>query len=100
LLKPAKKYCETCGFPLITAIKKNKKPQEFCINPKCKSKYIEGKAGEEAKAVAKGQLEKSCPKCKEGKLVLRKSIYGSFYGCSKFPKCRYTEPIINKENHN
>lgn len=31
-----------------------------------------------------------CPKC-GGKLVSRKSKYGSFLGCSNYPKCRYTK---------
>ena len=74
---------------MITSIRKGKKPQDFCINRECKSKYLEGEAGREAKAIAKGEIEKPCPQCKIGKLVLRKSIYGSFYGCDKFPKCRY-----------
>ena len=59
-----------------------------CGNPSSNSN-----AGKEAKNVAKGIIEKECPKCKEGKLVLRKSIYGSFYGCSRFPKCRCTEKL-------
>jgi len=25
--------------------------------------------------------------------VLRSSIYGKFYGCSLYPKCRYTEKL-------
>lgn len=29
-----------------------------------------------------------CPKC-GGKLVLRSSKYGEFFGCSNYPKCRY-----------
>ena len=95
LLKPTKRECEVCSYPIITAIKKGKRPQDFCINPECKSKYAEGEAGKEAKAIASGELEKSCPKCKEGKVVLRKSIYGSFYGCNKFPKCRYTASLGN-----
>lgn len=46
--------------------------------------------------------QRQCPKCKEGVLVLRKrksekfgAQYQSdeFYGCSRFPKCRYTEEI-------
>ncbi|HLC65621.1 MAG TPA: DNA topoisomerase I [Candidatus Nanoarchaeia archaeon] len=93
LIKPAKSICETCGFPMVTAIKKAKKPQDFCLNPNCPSKLIGGEAGKTAKAVAKGEIEKACPKCKEGKLVLRSSIYGKFYGCSKYPKCRYTEKL-------
>lgn len=31
-----------------------------------------------------------CPKC-GGKLVERNGEYGSFIGCSNYPKCRYTE---------
>ena len=33
-----------------------------------------------------------CPQC-GGQLVLRKGRYGSFYGCSNYPKCKFT---INK----
>lgn len=32
---------------------------------------------------------KVCPRC-GGKLIERKGQYGEFYGCSNFPKCRYT----------
>ena len=34
-----------------------------------------------------------CPKCK-GNLVLRSSQYGDFYGCSNYPKCKFTKPNI------
>ena len=30
-----------------------------------------------------------CPRCK-GTLVRRQGKYGSFYGCSNYPKCKYT----------
>ena len=93
LIKPSKNTCKTCNMPMVFAIKRGKRPREFCINPKCKSKYVSGDAGKEAKEIAKGIIEKECPQCKEGKLVLRKSIYGSFYGCSRFPKCRHTEKL-------
>lgn len=33
-----------------------------------------------------------CPKCK-GSLLLRKSQYGEFLGCSNYPKCRYKASI-------
>jgi hypothetical protein len=32
-----------------------------------------------------------CPRC-GGKLVLRNGRYGQFYGCSNYPKCRFTHP--------
>ena len=34
-----------------------------------------------------------CPRCKSGELVVRQSKYGSFLGCSNYPKCRYTKSI-------
>lgn len=93
MIKPAKDVCKTCGFPMVTAIKAKKRPMDFCLNPECKSKHLEGELGEKAKAIAKGDVEKPCPKCTEGKLVLRGSIYGKFIGCSRYPKCRYTESL-------
>lgn len=30
-----------------------------------------------------------CPNC-NGELVMRKGRYGSFYGCSNYPKCKFT----------
>ena len=33
-----------------------------------------------------------CPRC-GGKLVLRNGKYGKFYGCSNYPKCRFTQDI-------
>ena len=90
-LKPANKNCEVCNYPMVLELR-NKSAREFCLNPNCKSKHVEGKAGKEAKAVAKGQIEKKCPKC-DGHLVLRSSIYGKFYGCSGYPKCKHIEKL-------
>ena len=33
-----------------------------------------------------------CPRC-DGYLVLRKGKYGDFFGCSNYPKCKYTKNI-------
>jgi len=84
-VKTSKNICPKCNHPMITILRKGKKAQELCINQDCPSKQIDEKSIE----------EKPCPKCKEGKLVLRKSVYGSFLACNRFPKCRYTEKINN-----
>lgn len=43
-----------------------------------------------AKAERSNQIEADiCPKCK-GKLVDRKGKYGTFKGCSNYPKCKFT----------
>lgn len=88
LVKTSEEKCKECDHPLILMIRRGKKPQSVCINPECPSKKVEEK------------IEKrKCPKCKKGKLVLRKSVYGSFLACDKYPKCRYTESINNNKSN-
>lgn len=42
-------------------------------------------------------LDEPCPKCKKP-LILRKSVYGFFKGCTGFPKCRYIEKADSVQN--
>jgi len=35
------------------------------------------------------KLDKKCPKCEEGELVLRMGKFGKFISCSRFPECDY-----------
>ena len=71
-----------------------KRAQTVCLNPECPDKkIIDKKLSKEAERIQNGTLEKKCPKCKKGKLVFRTSVYGSFYGCSTYPKCRYIQKI-------
>ncbi len=39
-------------------------------------------------------LMNECPKCKEGHLIVRKGKFGKFMGCTKYPKCDYTNNIV------
>jgi len=88
MIKGARKDCEECGYPLIEVRMARKAPQLICINPSCPTKKVD-------EAEAKAQ-EKPCPKC-DGKLVVRKSIYGTFLGCSNYPKCRHNEKITHED---
>ncbi len=38
---------------------------------------------------------RACPECGQP-LIIRWGRYGKFIGCSNFPKCRYTEPWLEK----
>jgi len=42
-------------------------------------------------------INDKCPKC-GGTIIDRNGINGQFYGCSKFPECRFTADW--KGNHN
>src|SRR5690606_3901734 len=84
-IKPTEKKCEACGHEMLSIQQAKKAPQFVCINSACPTKKEPEKAVE-----ADG---KPCPTCKEGVLKLRKSLYGSFLGCSRYPKCKHTEKI-------
>lgn len=96
---PAKKNCESCSYPIITVLRKGKKPQEICMNPKCQTKKPVGDEKKEYDKIKSGAIEKDCPKCGK-RLILRSSVYGRFLGCSGFPKCRHTERITENGNGN
>ena len=80
------KFCPTCNILMISIRSKGKRPQEVCLNLDCPTKAIPQQSDE----------KRICPKCSKD-LILRKSIYGSFYGCSSFPKCRFIQKIPKPE---
>src|SRR3989338_7664086 len=85
------KICEVCQHPIILIIRKGKKPQESRINQHCKSKTSD-KEEKALRDIEKNKVEKACPKCTKP-LILRRSIYGQFWGCSGYPKCKYIEKL-------
>jgi DNA topoisomerase-1 len=47
-------------------------------------------------AAADGDAEAArlCPTCKEGRLSLKLGRFGAFAGCSNYPECGYTRPLV------
>jgi len=78
------KICDKCSYPIVKMIRKAKRPQEVCINPDCPSKKVDIDF-----------VPKKCSKCGVGDMVIRKSVYGAFLACNKFPKCRNIEKLDN-----
>jgi DNA topoisomerase-1 len=37
---------------------------------------------------------RACPDCKDGKLGVKLGKFGGFIGCSNYPECKYTKPLI------
>jgi len=74
--------CPECNSPLV--IRKGRYGEfTACSNyPECK--YIKKQEKEAPKEIM------DCPKCKEGKVVERKTRKGKiFYGCNNYPKCDF-----------
>jgi len=102
------RVCPECGSKLV--YRKSRRGEKFigCSNfPKCK--FTEGLAKPGTSNEVKGNKPEVlddpdglvgtvCPKCGEGKLTLKKSRYGTFYGCSNYPKCHYIKKVSKKKN--
>jgi DNA topoisomerase-1 len=74
--------CESCGKTVST-----KNEENF---------YFEGEILHVKEAIESFKEEETgekCPKC-GSPLVVRKSRYGKFIGCSAYPSCDYTRPLI------
>src|SRR3989344_5560961 len=95
MISNMEQVCTACEYPKIKLIQKGKRPREFCINPNCKTK-INSEEKKEIKELEHHHIEKKCPAC--GKpLLLRKSFYGAFLGCSGYPQCKHTENLENSK---
>lgn len=44
-----------------------------------------------------GAPARQCPACKTGELSLKLGKFGAFIGCSAYPECRFTRPLIVSE---
>ena len=53
------------------------------------AKDIEKAQGVEKITVEEKTTGEKCPECKEGDIVLRRSKFGKFYACNRFPECTY-----------
>jgi len=47
-----------------------------------------------------GRDPRKCPSCDDGQLSLKVGRYGAFIGCSNYPECKHTRPLVvdNGEN--
>jgi DNA topoisomerase-1 len=41
-----------------------------------------------------GRDPRACPSCADGRLGLKLGKFGAFIGCSNYPECRYTRPLV------
>lgn len=97
------RLCPNCGHQLVYRTAKRTGERFIaCSNfPKCRYTENITKDGTPAPAKEKevinedpdGLAGTECPRCHKGHLVLKHSKFGPFYGCSNFPKCRYTRKV-------
>lgn len=80
---------------VVTGIYK-KLSEENETNPEVRKKHIE--QAQQRKAYAHELIKRNiCPRC-GGSLVIRTGKKGQFYGCSSYPRCRFTLPLSKDED--
>lgn len=89
--------CPECKKPLVEKWGKYGKFLACSGFPDCKYSRPLVKSGDkkEEKEVEKKMVDKKCPKC-GGKLMLKESRFGQFLACENYPKCKFTESVLNK----
>ncbi|MCA0990216.1 type I DNA topoisomerase [Pseudalkalibacillus hwajinpoensis] len=77
--EPAGEDCEKCGSPMVIKMGRYGKFMACSNFPDCRN----------TKPILK-EVGVTCPKCKEGNVVERKSKKNRlFYGCDRFPECDF-----------
>ncbi len=88
--------CEACGAPMVIRQGRFGKFMSCSTYPKCKNTFSLDKDGNKVIRPPKEppkKTEQKCPQC-GAFLLIRKSRRGDeFYGCEKYPKCRFTKPM-------
>jgi len=89
------KKCPECTKPLVIKLGRFGKFYACSGYPDCKytAPITENMDAEEQEAV-KEQSGEKCPECKDGDLVLKQGRFGTFFGCSNYPKCKHTKAIV------
>ncbi len=94
--KGTDKICEFCGYPMVQ-VGTGRSTKIVCFNMECPAKKKEEEK-DEADPKTVEALSRPCPEC-GSKLVLRRSVYGEFIGCSNYPKCKYTAKTDGTPNN-
>ena len=88
--------CDKCGAPMVLRMGRFGKFLACSKYPECKNTHPVDKEGNKVDAPAKTPAKKTdrkCPTC-GAFLLIRMSRRGEeFYGCEKYPKCKFTKPM-------
>jgi DNA topoisomerase-1 len=88
--------CESCGAKMVIRLGRFGRFMACSNYPKCKTTHNVDEKGNKVDTPAKEpprKTEQKCPDC-GAFLLIRKNRRGEeFYGCEKYPKCKYTRPM-------
>ena len=91
---PTDQVCDQCGAPMVIREGRFGKFMACSTYPKCKSTHNIDDQGNKQDRPTKQPPQKTdqvCPTC-GAFLLIRQGRTGEFYGCEKYPKCKFTKP--------
>lgn len=89
------KKCPECQKPLVIKLGRFGKFYACSGYPDCKyTAPMTENMDEQSQEAVKEQSGEKCPECKDGDLVLKQGRFGTFFGCSNYPKCKHTKAIV------
>ncbi len=94
--RPTDEICDKCGAPMVIRGGRFGDFMACSKYPECKNTYNVDKDGNKVDNPARAEpikTEQKCPDC-GAFLLIRKNRRGEdFYGCEKYPKCKFTKPM-------
>ena len=94
--KPTDEVCEKCGSPMVIRSGRFGEFMACSTYPECKNTHNVDEHGNKIEKPARPdpiKTDQKCPDCGNF-LLIRKNRRGEdFYGCEKYPKCKFTKPM-------
>jgi len=87
--------CPECGKALVIKLGRFGKFYACSGFPECKhtAPFLDDKFSKQEEKEIEVEAKEKCPKC-HGELAVKQSRFGTFLGCSNYPKCKFTKSIV------
>lgn len=90
---PTDILCEKCGLPMVIRWGKHGRFIACTGYPKCKNtRPLEEEKTEDKVIESSQETQEICEKCGSN-MVIKRSRYGRFLACSRYPECKNTKPL-------
>lgn len=89
------KTCPKCGKAVVIKLGRFGKFYACSGYPECeyRAPFLDGQFTSEQEKQIEEEVKENCPDC--GKpLALKQGRFGTFLGCSDYPTCKFTKPIV------
>lgn len=89
------KVCPKCGKPVVIKLGRFGKFYACSGYPECdyRAPFLDDVFSPEQEKQIAEEVKENCPDCGKS-LAIKQGRFGTFLGCSDYPKCKFTKPIV------